>query len=283
MSIACAAVLFAACSSTRNDAVENGRIAYDIAVSPLVKSSSPKAGSIEPAVWAVDAAGGDFYLEDEPLVQGDDMLWTPECGAKWPDFGLKQYFCSPKGRAGFSPEGGICFADYSLDEACELYYTEQVDAAGEQGVAAVVMRNALCAVRLYACSTMPSYAKFMVRSVEFRNVCTAGSFNSLPGAEWTLDEDSVKDVMCFDSKFTAGEYPALVADRTMMIPQDGTVEVSVVCDVDADGIVLDNQKYDCKVKVNWKPGKVYDYVIRADGESDMKVSVEYFKDNGSGL
>ena len=283
----CASALFAACSSSSHQSVENGAIVYDIAVSSLVKTSANAVVyDIEPAVWAIDAEDGDVFMDDMALVRQDDMLWSTESGLNWPDYSLEQYLYSPMGRAGFSPEGGICFADYRLDEGCQLYYTEQLDTkvdANSRGIVSVVMKNALCAVRFYACSSMPSYAKFIIRKVEFKGVYTAGSFNSLPTAQWTLDRESARDIGCFDSTYAASEYPALMADRTMMIPQEGTVELRVVCDVDADGIVLDNQEYECKIKVDWKPGKIYDYVIRAYGESDMKVVVEYFKDAGSGL
>ncbi len=251
-------------------------LSFDIVAAPYTKTD---AGSkFSPSVWAFDK-NGDAFMQDSPLSFREGLNWVSDQHANWPESTLDIYAYSPGGRAEFSKEKGITFKDYKAEEALELYYGEPIISRQREtsnGLVGVRMVSPFAQVRFYLYSALPVYASLTVKKLELLGLSSQGTFTSLPDPAWSVDSQE-DDVVYFEGEALAKEYPTVVGEALLCIPQEDQIMVRITCDLSTGTSELVDEVYTFKIDTRWKLGRSYEYIIRASGVGGLNLELEKYK------
>lgn len=258
-------LLFSCGRSVDEPGILTNPIAFEIAVNPNTKSGTE--GVEDAAVWVYD--GIHLLLDGSSLVRSG-MLWLPEGGQRWPsdDAELDFYAACPRPRASFDLESGVMFKGCTIDEGGSLMYAEPVlgrSARSSAGVVSLVFNRAMCLVRFNVAATLQDeLTHVLVRRIVLDGVYVEGDFCSLPFPMWR-PTGRRSTMTLWEGEMPATESLSMLCE-SYAIPQNAHVRVALLCDIDSQGMKLENQELECEADVVWKTSKLVEYNLKINSQ-----------------
>lgn len=228
--------------------------------------------------WSSDSEEAlPVQVQEKVEYDSSSNLWKPQSNMEWLDSenDMSFFAYSPYSVAcSFSKEHGLAVADFSIDEGCDLMFSESVydlNKMTSNGIVSIPFVRALTKVELQIRSSLPDGTIIKVKQLRIKDVATKADFFSLPYARWeNLEEHS--DILFYDGEMEIDNEPLLVGEGRYMIPQMTMPVIEMVCDIMSDEHVLHDQLFQTSGRMNWGIGKTCTYNLKVT--TDLEFIIE---------
>jgi hypothetical protein len=279
------ALLVLIVSSCLSNKVEENDPDINLAFNVIVKSHT-RADDIDAdypldvpfGVWSYSLPADKSWIKDskeavevqnQEAVIYDNIsgLWKPKSNMLWlsSENSMSFFAYSPYSRAcSFSKEKGIYITDFSINEECDLLFSEYIydlNKLSANGVVNIPFISALTKVEFQIRSSLPDGSIIRVKHLKLRNVASVGDFFSLPEAGWE-NHSGYDDFTFFEGEVEIGDEPSILGECRQMIPQTIHPTIEMLCDIISGDYVLYDQILTVDGRMNWSIGKVCTYNLK---------------------
>lgn len=275
-------LMTSSCISNRIDRLEPDiELAFSVVVSASTKSEMTEIEyptDVPFGVWSYSLPIGENWIDNKQkatVIQIQEEvrhdvssgLWKPENEVSWvsSDKNMSFFAYSPYSReCSFSIHDGICVTDYSINEDCNLMFSENIydiNKNTSHGIVNIPFVNALTTVGFNVRSSLPDGTLIKVKKLKIHNIATAGDFFSLPEPRWENPKD-YSDIIFFDGEMEIGNDPVKIGLSRQMIPQTIQPEIELVCDIISGDYILHDQSFKTTGKMRWSVGKTCTYNLK---------------------
>lgn len=231
--------------------------------------------------WAVFSPDAEPFAQGERFTHNDqDGLWYPSQRLNWsyPEALTIVAYAPFEQAASFDPKRGLVIADYDSEKNrnLDLMYTflleDRLCEKNKKGVD-VPFYHALSTVDVKVTTSLQENKSIVIRAVYFEDICTQGTFNSLPYPQWHTEIDKQTVTMYEGVENEGWSLPEnnghIITDGyRYLIPQIGTTRIVVVADVLMGGMIQPEQRFVTKdINFIWEPGRHYTYSLTISSES----------------